>query len=184
MMTHRRKIGPGRAFGAAALAAALAAGCGASHPTYTIGASKLTVVDTGYYRQPFFCPAAAMDQIRIDLVDFKPICGAPTPGMSDDAAAKDHFAVELFFAVAAHPNNSLPYDVKKPDCTLGPAGPGWAAYSKRPADGTAEQLTYADSGTMMLTQYDPDGNKPAKGTFDLMLEGSHVTGDFEAFACN
>jgi hypothetical protein len=43
---------------------------------------------------------------------------------------------------------------------------------------------FADSGTMKLTQWDASGGKSVKGTFDLMIQGSHLVGEFDASACN
>jgi hypothetical protein len=166
---------------------ALLGACGG--PTYSVGSSNVTVADQGWYRQPFFCTAAAMDQLAVTLYDDKPYCGssvlttAPDGGSSSTGPMKDHHAIRLYFALSGHPNNMVPYDVKKPDCNLGPAGPGWASLVTFPGGGGPTTETYADSGTMTLAQWDPSGVQPAKGTFDVTISGSRVKGNFEAFGC-
>ena len=163
---------------------------GACHPnpTYSVGGHTLTVKDSGYITGDYFCQAAARGQLKLNLVDYDPICGG-TVGPNDPGGARDpqleHNELELVFVTSAHMDPKLPYEVSVPDCMAGPAGPGIAYFKHYPTGSTMPDVATAQNGSLFLTFLDPNDAKPAEGSFDLDFGAAgKVKGDFTTYTCN
>jgi len=164
------------------------AGCGSKNPTYTVASHALTEDDSGYVTGDYYCAAAAKGQLKLNIVDYKPICGgmiSPTaPGGARDPQL-EHNELEFVFVISSHDDPKLPYDVSPPDCTNGPAGPGIAYFKHYASNSDTPDVTVAQSGSLFLTQYDPTDMLPAKGSFDLDFgAGGKTKGDFTTYTCN
>ncbi len=157
---------------------------------YSVGGHSLTVRDSGYVTADYFCAGAAQGQLRLNIVDYDPICGGMVPASADGGARDarlEHNELELIFVISAHDNPKLPYEVSPPDCILGPAGPGIGYFKHYASGNETPEVTVAQSGNLFLTTYDPTDAKPAVGSFDLdfgLGAAGHVAGSFETFTCN
>jgi hypothetical protein len=167
----------------------LTAACGDKSPTYEVGGHKLTVKDSGYTTADYYCAAAAKGQLKLNIVDYDPICGGMIPANADGGARDpqmEHNELELVYIISSHDNTKLPYEVDgNPDCTVGPAGPGIAYFKHYPSGSTTPDITVAQGGSMFLTTYDPTDMQPAVGSFDLDFGAAgKVAGDFTTYTCN
>lgn len=157
-------------------------GCGGSGEEFFINGQKLTVLSQGYQYPVDNCSALATGQARLLLVDYTPTC--------DESKRKtniEHSEIEIILGVGAHPNNAIPYEIGKVDCQLGPGKDGIARFHHYPAGSSVDDyanMMQADSGSVKVNQYAPDGTKPMMGTYTLMFGGTKVSGAFEAPRCN
>jgi hypothetical protein len=153
-------------------------------PTYTVAGNPLTVHDSGYYTAPYFCEGAGQGQIRIDLVDYKPICGlgASSDGFSDPQDEHNDLELIVVYDITKKPTD--PYMVSAPNCTLGPAGPGIGYFNHYPSGSNAATQSVAQSGNIFVTSYDASGKKPITGSFtlDFGSDGT-INGDFSSYTC-
>ncbi len=168
--------------------ALLAIGCGNKNPTYEVGGHKLAVKDSGYVTADYYCAAAAKGQLKLNIVDYNPICGGMVPANADGGARDpqlEHNELELVYVISSHDNTKLPYEVSPPDCTNGPAGPGIAYFKHYPSGSDTPDVTVAQSGEIYLTSYDPTDMQPAVGRFDLDFGAAgKIAGDFVTYTCN
>lgn len=167
------------------IACASFAACGGSDPTYKVGGQVLTVKDSGYVTGDYFCEAAAMGQLRVVFVDYFPICAPNDPIDSQRDITTEHNELELIYVTAQVKDAKTPVPVAVGDCTNGPAGPGIATFRHFAANSTTPVETQAVGGQLFLTQLDPTGDKPAKGSFDLDFgQQGAISGSFSSYTCN
>jgi hypothetical protein len=170
-------------------AAALLAACGGKEPTYAVAGHTLTVRDSGYVTTTErYCLGAAVGQMKIQLVDYFPICGGPiapgAPGGSRDPQL-EHNELELILVTSVNDNPKVPFEVSPPNCDIGPAGPGIAYFKHYRSGSDVPETEVAQSGEIFLTSSDPAHLEPAKGSFKLDFGGaSKIEGTFETFTCN
>jgi len=171
-----------------AFSVACGGGNGILGQTFTVAGHSLTVKDSGYVTADYFCAGAAQGQMRINIVDYVPICGGAVPAGADGGSrdpALEHNELELILVLSANDNPKVAFDVSPPDCVNGPAGPGIANFKHYPSGSTTPDITIAQSGQIFLTTYDKTDVKPATGHFDLDFGGAqHVVGKFETYTCN
>ena len=175
-----------------ALLLTLAVGCksgdGFLGQEFKVGGHSLTVKDSGYVTADYFCAGAAQGQMRLNIVDYQPICGGAVPASADGGSRDptlEHNELELILVISANDNPKVAFDVSPPDCVNGPAGPGIANFMHYPSGSTTPDITIAQGGQIFLTSYDKTDAKPATGNFDLDFGGAqHVVGKFETYTCN
>jgi hypothetical protein len=169
----------------------LLAACGDGAATYSVAGHTLKVRDSGYVTADYFCPGAAQGQLRLNIVDYDPICGGPiaptAPGGARDPQM-EHNELELVFVLSSKSSvedPKTPYEVSPPDCDVGPAGPGIAYFKHYPSGSETPQVKVAQSGEIFLLSYDPSHQKPATGKFNLNFGGAdQIEGEFETYTCN
>jgi hypothetical protein len=162
---------------------------------YSVGGNSLTVRDQGYFYTVGhfdFCPGAGAGQLLIDYVDYKYLCDPMHASELDPAIPRYELRVLLTIGLAPEFNANgayptlAPYQVMAADCQISGA-PAIAQWVHYPGNGTAvpDSVIPAASGTVKVTQFDPNKVKPLMGSFELRFPGGDEIKDtFSLEACN
>jgi len=169
---------------------ALLAACGDGGTSVSVGGHTLRVKDSGYVNADYFCAGAAAGQLKLNIVDYEPICGGMIPATAPGGARDpqmEHNELELIFVLSsktAAEDPKTPYEVNPPNCDVGPAGPGIAYFKHYPSGSEVADVKVAQSGQIFLLSYDATHMKPATGKYNLDFGSDKIEGEFETYTCN
>jgi hypothetical protein len=177
-----------------ALALLAVAGCGKKADSYTVNGQTLVVNSTNYGQDSYFCNNLANGQYEIVISDFA-LCDelAMDAGNRKVFHSMDETNIRIIFpSFLKVPPNVNSFNVANdPGCFIqGGNNPNGAEAVFVFSHQTGSNAKYdaevqADSGTITVTS-SPDMIKnfsEIKGTFDVMIGGSHLTGNFDALNC-
>ncbi len=182
---------PTSAFALALVSLSLgAAGCGNSATSITISGQTLNVAATSYGQDSRFCDNLANGQYQVILTDF----GLCSELQTDAGNAQIfHSMTEtnlriIFPSFLKVPPNVNSFQVGRTNNCTHSDGPVEAMVVFEHQTGNSPKYDLeveADSGTITVTS-SPDEIKnlsEMKGSYDVMIAGSHLTGSFDAILC-
>lgn len=171
----------------------VAAGCGgSSSQSFSAAGVTVNVADEGYYitNGNDFCSTGAAGQMKLDFVSYTFICD---PNNEPVVPSDGYSELVILLNIGTPPNygnnypgapNSAPYPIEAGDCTNG-IGADQAFLYHYPKMGAAPDKTVvATSGSVKISQFDPNKMKPLMGQFDLHFGSTEVKDTFKLDSCN
>lgn len=172
-----------------------AVGCGGNNDNFSAGGVTVNAQDEGYYYTTGddFCAGGAIGQMELRWVDYPNLCNPKAPPDVNPAVQHTEFRIVLNVGTAPSwaghypPMKNDPYVISAGDCENPEVGanPSVAEMITTPPMGSpAVAPVYADSGTVQITGFEPDGSAPLTGTMDLKFGSTTIKKNFKLYSCN